>query len=189
MKLRLKENQKRLPFGGHHFRENGVTLKGDTFEDVEELLSNFRLINGKPIGNPKDEIIAYYAEKFPWMVEYDTNEQVVEPLSEEYIAWRDWISSIWGKTQGHFITRKEASFRWEICKKCPHNVGSPWDDSKESIEFSRKALLLKRGENTPENLRYCDLHKVDIGVASFQESARDLSRKDDNKPDHPGCWF
>lgn len=189
MKHRLKLNMKREPFGGHHFRENGATLKGDNFNDVVDLLTNFRLINGRPIGNPTQEVINYYAEKFPWMVEYDLSGEEDEPVNQEYEAWRDWVSSVWGKPQNKFITRKEASFRWEVCKKCPFNIGSTWTETKESTEFSRKSLLLKRGEKTPENMVFCSLHHADIGVASFLESPRDFSRKDKNKSDHPGCWF
>ncbi len=189
MKYQLKPNSKREPFGGHHFRENSVTLKGDTFDEVVDLLSNFRLINGKPIGNPRQEVINFYAEKFPWMVEWDLEGKEDEPEKQEYLDWRDWVSSMWGKAQGKFITRKEASFRWDICKNCPHNVGTPWKETKESIEFSRKSLLLKRGEKTPEKYQYCDLHRADVAVASFLESPQEFSRKDKNKSNHPGCWF
>lgn len=189
MNHRLKHNSKRLPFGGHHFRENGVTLKGDTFQDVVDLLTDFRLMNGWPIGNPPQEIINYYAEKFPWMVEYDVSGRESEPVNEAYVEWRDWISSVWGKHQNKFLTRKEASFRWDICKTCPHNVGTPWKETKESIEFSRKSLLLKRGEKVPDNYCFCSLHRADISVSSFLESPQELSRKDQNKSNHPGCWF
>lgn len=189
MRHRLNPNQKRLPFGGHHFRERGVTLKGETFDDVVELLTDFRLMNGWPVGNPSQEIINYYAEKFPWMVEYDLSGKEDEPENEHYVAWREWISSVWGKVQGKFITRKEASFRWDVCKNCPFNVGAPWPVSREATEFQRKSLLLKKGEKTPDNYCFCALHRADIGVASFLESPRELSRKDKNKSDHPGCWF
>lgn len=164
-------------------------MKGETFDEVGELLTNFRIINGRPVGNPKQEIINYYAEKFPWMVEMDLSDEEDKAPNADYEAWRDWVSSVWGKNHGKSITRKEASFRWEVCKGCPHNVGKPWPESREAIEFSRKSLLLKRGENIPEKLCYCDLHRADIGVASFQESAREFSRKEQNKPDHPSCWF
>lgn len=189
MRHRLNPNQKRLPFGGHHFREKGVTLKGDMFEDVVKLLTEFRLMNGWSVGNPSQEVIDYYAVKFPWMVEYDLSGKEDDPENPAYVGWRDWLSSVWGKPQSKFLTRKEASFRWEICKTCPHNVSKPWKETREAVEFSRKSLLLKRGEKTPEDLCYCDLHRADISVASFLESVRELSRKDENKSDHPGCWF
>ena len=118
MRFQLNPSQMRLPFGGHHFRENGVTLKGETFDEVVDLLNDFRLMNGTPIGNPKQEIINYYAQKFPWMVEYDLSGDEDVPEDENYVAWRSWISSVWGKPHGKFLTRKEASFRWSVCKTC-----------------------------------------------------------------------
>lgn len=189
MKFCLNQHQKRLPIGGHHFHEPGILLKGDTFNDVVDLLTNFRLINGKPIGNPRQEVIDYYAKKFPYMVKYDLDSEDVETDSLEYIAWRDWISAMWGKPANKFISRKEASMRWEICKKCPHNVGRPWNSSKEFTEFSRKAMMLRRGEPISEKFVFCDLHKADIGVSSFLESPEKFSRKRKEQEDHPGCWM
>lgn len=188
MRYQLNPSQKREPFGGHHFRENGVTLKGDTVQEVVELLTDFRIVNGKPVGNPLQEIIDYYAKDFPWMVEMDISGKEDKPDNPDYVAWRSFISSVWGKNHGKFLTKKEASFRWAICKGCPHNVGTPWPESREATEFSRKSLLLRRGENIPEKYCYCDLHRNDIGVVSFQESASEFSRKETNKSNHSGCW-
>lgn len=189
MKLKLNPHQKRLPFGGHHFREDGIMLKGEAFKDVEELLRDFRLMNGRPVGNPSQDIIIYYAQKFPWMVMTDHDATPDEPEEYDYVCWRDWITSVWGKVQNKFITRKEASFRWEKCNGCPNNVGKTWKSSAEATEFERKSLLLRRGEKTPENYCYCALHRADVSVASFLESPRDLSRKLPNSAEQEGCWF
>ncbi len=189
MKFTLNPHQKRLPFGGHHFHEDGMMIKGETVPEVAELLENYRIINGKPLGNPKQEIIDYYGVKFPWMVIKDLNPPEQEESQDDYIAWRYWVASVWGQPHRKFISRKEATMRLEVCKTCPHNVGKPWGDTRESTEFDRKVLLLRRGEKLDENVGFCALHKADIGVACFLESTSGLSRKDDNKPDHPGCWF
>ncbi len=188
-KYQLNPFQKRLPFGGHHFIEDGMTIKGETMADVADLLENYRIINGKPLGDPKQDIVDYYSKKFPWMVRLDHGVPIEDDIREEYIAWRYWIASVWGQTQHKFISRKESSMRLEICKNCPHNIGKPWESSRESTEFDRKALLLRRGEKIDEKYCFCDLHKADIGVGSFLESPTGLSRKDKDKPDHPGCWF
>jgi hypothetical protein len=189
MKYTLNPHQKREPIGGHHFQEKGILIKADSFLGVVDLLTNFRLINARPVGNPRQEVIDYYAAKFPWMVEYDLSGQEDEPLNEEYVAWREWISSIWGKSAVKFVSRKEASMRWETCKGCPHNVGKPWKTSREEKEFMRKTMMLRRGEVVDPKYVFCRLHKADLSVSSFVESPGKLSRKAKEQEDHPGCWF
>ncbi len=189
MMMRLKKAQKRLPIGGHHFREKGMLIKGDTPEEVVDLVANFRLINGKPIGDPMRELIDYYTARFPWMVEYDLDFEEPDPEDPDYIAWRDWIGSVWGRGGLRYVSRKEASMRWEICKDCPHNAGTPWESSKESTEFSRKSMMLRRGESVPDNYCYCRLHRADIGVSSFLESPSKLSKKPNEQADRSGCWL
>lgn len=189
MKHRLRIKQQRLPIGGHHFPEKGALIKGETFNEVVDLLTNFRLFNGRPVGRPRQEVIDYYAVKFPWMVEIETEEKPEVPLDPDYIAWRDWISSVWGKPSGRILSKKESSMRLEVCRDCPHNVGKSWDDSEESIEFNRKALMLRRGNYVDENFVFCDLHKVDLGVSSFLESPMLVSRKAKDEQDYPACWF
>lgn len=188
-KYKLNRFQKRLPHGGHHFVERGVTIKGDSVTEVAGLLENYRLINGRPLGNAYQEIVDYYASKYPWMVIKDLDPQEDEEIDQDYIDWRNWISSVWGKPMGKWISRKEASMRWEVCKNCPFNAGKPWDLDKEATEFDRKSLLLRRGESVPENYQFCSLHKADIGVSSFIESPMALSRKDPDKQAPSQCWF
>lgn len=188
-KYRLKVNQKRLPLGGHHFPEKGATIKGESFYEVVDLLTNFRLFNARPVGDPVQEVTDYYAKKFPWMVELDTDPSDKEKLDPDYEAWRQWISDNWGKDSGRFLSRKESSMRLEICRTCPHNVGAPWKITNESIEFDRKSLMLKRGNLVDEKYTFCDLHRVDVGVASFLENPIPVSRKQEDEQDYSDCWF
>lgn len=189
MTYRLNPHQKRLPIGGHHFYQGDIMLKGETFDDVLDLLENFRLVNGIPLGNPRQEILDYYAEKFPWMVQPDFSAKPGESLNEDYVAWRSWIASLWGQPAGKFLSKKEASMRLVTCDGCPHNVGTTWKESKESIEFQRKALMLRHGHSAPMGMCYCNLHRADISVSSFLDKPHELSRKPKDKPDHEGCWF
>lgn len=166
-----------------------MTIKGESVKDVAELLENYRIINGKPLGDPFQEIVDYYAKKYPWMVQKDLNPEDGDKVREEYISWRYWVAMVWGQPHKKFISRKEASMRLEVCKICPYNIEKPWDETRESTEFERKVLLLRRGEKMDEKIGYCSLHKAEISVACFYESPSGLSRKDKDKPDHPGCWF
>jgi len=188
-KYRIKVSQKRLPIGGHHFPEKGVSIKGESFNDVVDMLTSFRLFNSRAVGNPRQEVVDYYAAKFPWMVELDTAPSPDDELDADYVAWRDWITSVWAKSSGRFVSKREAQTRLEVCKTCPHHVGSPWDQTEEAIEFQRKALMLKRGNMVDEKYGFCLLHKCDVGVSSFIENPISVSRKEKDEQDYPACWF
>jgi hypothetical protein len=184
--FKLNQDQKRLPLGGHHFTEKGHTIKADTFKQVVEKLEQYRLNNNMAVGQPDQDVLFYYALNFPWMVKEDGKPDPIEP--EDYKAWRSWIQKTWNKPPKKIITRKEASTRWEVCKLCPHNRTIGWPDSVEASQFARKAFLIRRGIEIPEDLGYCDLHKADLGVFTLTETPSSHSEKPKDIANEPSCW-
>lgn len=185
--LKINKDQMRLPFGGHHYVEDGRTLKGDTFDEVKTLLTDYRLHNNRPVGNPGQDILTYYLVNFPWMVKQDDLEMPEEP--DDFIDWRAWVQGTWVKPPKKLLTSKEASFRWEVCKSCPFNV--PIEQGNKPAEFeqiTRKAILLRRGVKIPQELGYCSLHRADLGVLTFIETPKDHSEKSKDSPNYPSCW-
>ncbi len=184
---KLRKDQMRLPYGGHHYHEHGLTLKGDSFDEVKQKLSDYRLNNNRPIGDPEQDILRYYWVNFPWMVREDDVEAPQEP--EEFAGWRRWIQKTWVKPPNKTLTTKEASFRWDVCKGCPHN--KPIEEGLKSAEFeqlTRKAFMLRRGAKIPTELGYCCLHRFDLGVATFIETPKDHSELPSDTPNYPSCW-
>ncbi len=185
--LKINKDQMRLPFGGHHYVEDGRTLKGDTFDEVKAQLSDYRLYNNRPIGNPGQDILKYYQVNFPWMVREDDLE--VPEESEQFIDWRAWVQKTWKTPPKKLLTSKEASFRWDVCKTCPFN--KPIESGYRQSEFdqiTRKTFMLRRGAKIPKELGYCSLHRFDLSVATFIETPRDHSEKSLNDPNYPSCW-
>ena len=187
MRFRLRKGHKRLPFGGHHYTANGITAKGDTAEEVVEKIKNYRLINGIPLGDPMSELLEYYADKFPWMIENNLDDQGEKPENANYVRWRGWLISQWGKPFPKTIGEVQAVDRWAICEKCEFCRPRTWENTPEAIEFERKSLLLKNARNSPKNVKFCTLHGWDIGVSSYVENPAPLSDKKD-KQDYEGCW-
>lgn len=188
MAIKLNPDQQRQPIGGHHFKENGHMLRGDTFDEVVSELATYRLNNSIPIGNPKQDVIAYYAEKFPYMVMLD--EDPPEPIkrSEEYLAWRSWVWEMWKKPELRHVTTKEAAERWIECSQCPYNKSILETVTREGREVSKKAFLLRRGENIPSFVGFCACHRFDIGVASLLENPASRSEKNKDTEQPAGCW-
>jgi hypothetical protein len=185
--LKINKDQMRLPLGGHHYYEDGLSLKGDTFEEVREKLSDFRLNNNRPVGNPGQDILIYYAVNFPYMVREDETE--IPQETKVFTRWRAWVQKTWTHPPKKTLTTKEASFRWDVCKTCPHNL--PIISGLKHSEFeqiTRKAFMLRRGAKIPQELGYCSLHHFDLGVATFIETPKDHSERRKDTPDYPSCW-
>jgi hypothetical protein len=187
MVLRLNPDSKRLPFGGHHFHEYGMTFKGDTFKEVVKKVADFRLTNNLPSGDPEQEVLGYYARQWPWLVKEEHKPIAIETQSQEYFQLRDWIYMAWKKPATKLLSVKECKDRWEICRDCPFNLQPNWDETKESAELTRRSFVLRRGQDTPDYLGFCALHKADLSAFSFIEAAKEYSAKKEGDS-YPGCW-
>lgn len=186
--ITLNKNQQRLPIGGHHFPEPGKMIRGESFKEVEDRLKEFRVINGKPAGNPKQEILNYYAEMFPYMVQYGKEGEAYQPPTSNFVRFRHWVQTVWKNPPKKLIIDKEATARWEVCQKCPFNAKPDWGKDQEAQEVERRAFLLRAGRSVPEGLGYCTLHRADISVLSLLDNPALFSAKDKKLPDEPSCW-
>lgn len=184
--LKFNKDQLRLPVGGHHYVEYGKTFKGEDVPDLEKQIAAFRLANNIPAGNPKQEILNFYAKNWPYMVKRDY--EGVETVSDEdYIHWRQWIYDTWSRPPKKLLTTKEAKERWEICLKCPLMRRFKWESTDESAELTRRAFILRRGIEIPHEIGYCSLHRTDVGVYVFIDQSKSFSAmKDAEQPKE--CW-
>src|SRR5688572_8545784 len=186
--LKLNDIQQRLPYGGHQYPENGHIIRGDTFKELVNNVSAYRVNNHIPIGNPEQDVLFHYAKHWPWMVKED-REAVEVKEDSAYAEYREWVEFTWRHPITRIITPKQASDRWKVCETCPYNQKRDWKETKESTELARRAFLLRRGVGVPKNLGICSLHKnADIPVLSFSEIpvSNAERRKDAELP--AGCW-
>jgi hypothetical protein len=180
--LRLRKDSKRAPFGGHHFTDHGVTFRGENLQEVVKKLSEFRLGNAIPIGSPEQEVLRFYGENWPYLVERtDGSEPERNGLYDQY---REAVHEMWRRPPKKFLTTKEASLRWEVCKTCPFNTKHDWKETNESAEIARRAFVLRRGMDVPDSLGFCALHKADIPALSFLAEPKVYA----SDAKHPGCW-
>ncbi len=140
-----------------------------------------------PVGDPDREILTYYLDKFPYMVELSETDYPADP-EPLYTKYRQWIQVVWSNPPRKMLTTKEASMRWDICKTCPFNVKKDWPSSKESEELSRRSFMLRLGIDVPKEIGFCSLHNADLSVLSFVDSPEKFSgkKKESEKPEP--CW-
>lgn len=187
MKYRLRPGQQRIPLGGHHFNCHGMKFSGETHVEVYEKLLDYRLNNTIPIGDPEQEVLAYYAVESPWMVDAMPDEPA-RKKSEYYLHWRAWVQKLWKHPITRAVSPKEAAMRWPICEKCPHNIKLAVDASPEGAETLRRTFLMRRGHPVPNKIGFCSLHSFDIGVASFLEAPASVSGKLKDTAKYEDCW-
>lgn len=184
---KLRKLQQLRPIGGHHFKEDGRTFRGDTLDEVVKQLTSYRLDNSAPLGNPEQEILRFYAINWPFMVDEDFDPPEPDTPDIRMQRWLTWVRKQWGKSRRQPTTSKEAAIRWEICLKCPHNV-KLHPSTPEEKEMERKAFLLRFGQSVPEKLGFCSLHRHDTTIAVFSEAPAASSEKPKDLPNYPGCW-
>jgi hypothetical protein len=184
--LELNKHQQRRPYGGHHFPEFGMIVRGDSFDELVKKVKDIRLNNFHPVGDPEQDVLRFYAEKFPFMVKAKEVKAVPPPpLSEKAAAW---LRAIWVKSPSKTITKKEAEIRWAICAKCPRNQKMAWPDTEEFKEIDRRSFLIKKGMKTPDNLGFCTCHNADLGVFSVLSNAHEYSDKNQGSIQPDSCF-
>lgn len=182
----LKKNSMKIPHGGHHFSQCGITFKAETFDQLKDKVHKFRVINSLPIGKPDQDILNFYAENWPWLVERVEDQHGNEDVN--MTGWRDWVLKTWSKPPVKTLSKAEAATRWKICEKCPFNRAIDFWETEEVKELKKKVFLLKRGIDTPSNLGFCAIHRADIGVLSILDSPEKFSSKRKKGGSYKDCW-
>ncbi len=185
--LKLNTDQKRIPLGGHQFYEFGVTFKGETFEEVAKKVEAFRVNNGIPLGDPRQDILTRYLETCPWMVKADDKSLQIA-LEQDYVAWREWMLKVWKSPFHKMRDIKDAQIRQEICAGCKFNRLKDWGTSDESKELEKRSLILRRGHPVMAGLGFCTCHKWDNSVSPFIDQVKEYSNKDADQQSPANCW-
>lgn len=189
MILKLREHQQLRPIGGHHLIAHSIRFEGDTLDEVVRKVTDYRLNNMKPVGDPKQEVLMYYLRNWPFMVDEDEGALPPDPVKENTEAWVNWVRRQWMKPAVKMITAKEAESRWNVCLKCPFNT--PIEAlTEEQSDIKRKAFLLRKGNDVPAKLGFCSLHRIDLTVSCFIENVNPLICPNENRSAIPSyCWI
>lgn len=185
--LKLNRQQQRLPIGGHHLFTSGRMFKATSFDGLVTAIRDYRIDNNHPIGDPEQEILAFYNRNFPYMVEHDP-EAEERHLNEDYVSMREWVFKTWRNAPKRLLGTKEVDLRWAVCAECPFNTEIIPDDEAENIRLVRQLFLLRKGATVPNNLKFCSCHRADLGVFTLIEAAKEFSAKKDGTEQPASCW-
>jgi len=182
----INHKQQTLPPGGHHFPIMGLVLRADTIDELKKKITELRIANGQPVGDPEGDIIKYYAEHYPAMVQNGEREKPA--LNEKYRRWRDWVRYMWFAPPKKLLTVKEAELRWEKCRDCPFNSAMDWATSPEAEEFDRRLFLLRQGKDVPDDVGFCTCHGADLGLLAFLDAPDKVSARKDPAVPPKDCF-
>ena len=187
MKLSFNSNSMREPIGGHHFKTDrpiDTTLKAKTLEDLVDDLKDFRINNGVPLGDPLQDILAYYKANWPYLVVQEDGD--TQEVGIRFSIWRSWIYKMWNNPPKSLVPNKVAKERQGVCEGCKYNKPITWDKTPEARELQRRAFLLRRGIDVPKYLGYCSFHGCDLGVLCELDKAGSFVLSETQYKD---CWI
>jgi hypothetical protein len=185
--LKLNPDQHRSPIGGHQFPTHGITFTADDFQTLSKKVYEFRVTNMLPAGDPDQEILRYYLEKWPYMVSID--EKAVKSKSSNYFdLWARWVGRAWRNPPKSIVTTKEAADRLETCLGCPHNKPLDWKKTPETESLSQRTFLLRRGYEVSPKIGFCTRHKADISVFCFLATPDAFSEIESQAEPQASCW-
>lgn len=148
------------PPDGYMFEDvDGSFHRSTGWKALEAKVREYRSINGKPPGEPWNEIMAQLCAKLPDHCSETTQtrvEQLNVSFNQRVIEWFIKILASKREKKLVFSDPKEAFRRAQICARCPlqRNINTGCAACIETVEKSREALLSGRIKQTGE-LKFC----------------------------------
>lgn len=188
-----------VPPGGFYFFSGESKIIAPTLEDLITAVTNDRINNNHPIGNPALDINEAICSNFP--------ASCIEMVSDCAAEERDLASPL-GRTlldsvrlttklgaakagETKLETREVASDRSAICLNCPENVPVQAITTCTPCvaELDRQALLIRQNNPIPIGLGICRATFQDNRFAVYMpdEALTRSKRKLDDTPDF--CWL
>jgi hypothetical protein len=200
---RLKEPLVHAISGDHHFPDPcGFTFRADDFPALLSKITQYRLQNGLPVGDPEQEVLTFYAKSFPWSVieedgrkvlsqkhttlfdNPDTNPaKVSQSLQERLYAW---VNQVWRNPPAKLLAPQEAASRVSACKNCPQHLpplsDTPLNDPRAK-ETDRRVFVLAKCRPASDALGSCAHFGWDCRLACLLPNPSGGGEKEP-----AGCW-
>lgn len=184
-----------IPPGGWTYAQNGLPHKitGSTYDDLINNITDARIHNNIPLGNPAKDHEEQFCQNFPSYC--DPNSSQIQPEREvsDTETFRTKVASWAGNRYSsagsiELVNEDEANVRGSICGQCPNN--SEWRDGCKCIgQIDRTLLLIRQGRETKEKLLGCSCFGHDNQTAVWLP-AKNLQHAKKNLETSPEfCWL
>lgn len=191
-----------VPPGGFHFieRHNGaeIRLTGDSVDTLAQAIEKYRLTNGVPLADPKQEVVDYICGNWPHFCNQNEPHAYLEgnrPDSTAGLATRtaNWVTRLWNLGAGNHVSDKEAIRRAEICTGCPMNKDFRAGGCSSCVQGTdRLAFVWLTRKQIPELKLWHSLRACRATGAHLQASVF-AAKQPDATPEEalqfsPQCW-
>lgn len=182
--LQFRKNILKKPIEGWHYLEGEHKIVGESPEDVEQKLFDFRIRNGMPPGDPHGDMIKFWFIKSPEFVEHGSGDADGSARidSGQLGGVLLWLQRLIQQGPDLEIGPGVAEQRASICAHCPCNVPLSGDPGIKS-EVDRRSFILRKGEIVP-SLHFCSHHHIDLRVAVRLRN--EFLAQSPTQPAH--CW-
>lgn len=149
MKIVLKEPIMKKPPGGRYgYQENNVTYDGDTPEALARKVAHYRMVHGKPLGDPLEDVMAYIYERWPYLCKVvkelsGTPHQDESQIPVEERAY-NWLLKQNASDHVADLNHLQAE-RAKVCQDCPMNVMTKFADPQKQQQYDRTAYVVTGG--------------------------------------------
>ena len=151
-----------IPVGGHQYSEHGFSCNAESFDEVVALLREYRENNTLVIGDPKNDVLLFYAGKFSNIVEEDFAVIESEQLSSITVNVNEQVEQLWRDRQCAKVRRDEQVRRSSICAGCAMGES---DDG--IVSEANRVRLYKLSGGSGCTMRVCTKNRSHCIVATM----------------------
>ena len=182
-----------IPPGGWHYFDSDAKLSGHSYDNLIEVVTNYRAENHLPMGDVEGDINSYICSKNPnfchgvdmvVVTSVNTPSQKTELLNDITIWAKNVINS---NDEVTLVSHDLAEQRSKICSKCNQNV--QWKSGCGACvkATERLSTSIRQAKETPtsKGLGGCLLLRHDNKTAVFL--TKDMISPSGNLPEH--CWL
>lgn len=178
--------------GGYQYREvDGTLLKASSWRSLYAKVAEYRRINGKPPGDPENEVQAQACARSPQLCHDDkpaapaprTEKQRNESLKSAVLRWMSEIVRKIEKGEAVLITDEGlAGARADVCRRCPlqTEVGGGCGSCKAAVKGMATKIRGKRAELPGSGCSFFQTHTPSMARLEI-EAVREAALP-------PECW-
>lgn len=167
-----------VPPGGFHYVEKSggaeITLTGDSIETLAKVLTAYRLNNGLPPGDSRQDIVDFICGQWPHFCS-DESTTLLSPIDQPPSAPLSkrvavWIAGLWNLGSNNLISAEEAEKRAAICRVCPFNQDFRAGGCPSCVDGADRLAyvwLAGRTVKDPHSLKACRVSGAHLQAAIF----------------------
>lgn len=188
-----------VPPGGFHYVEKHagaeIRLTGDSVDTLAQAIEKYRLNNGIPLGDPKQNVVDYICGNWPHFCNQNENHSYIEgikPNSTAGLATRAaaWMTRLWNIGASNFVKQDEAEKRAATCKGCPMNKdfrAGGCSSCVQGVDRLAYLWLSKRETKNWHDLKACRATGAHLQASVFAAKQPDASAEEALQfPEY--CW-